>query len=265
MGLFDGASDGSVSSTADVARLLDAPVLLVVDASALSDSVAALVHGYATYQPDLRLAGVILNQVGSAGHETLLREALAGSPTPVVGALPRDDAFRWRDRHLGLIPVAEQPGQVGAALDRLADAVAAHVDLDAVMAVAGSAPRRSTSPVPLPPPGPPIRVAVAAGAAFTFTYTDTLDALVAAGAEIIPFDPLAAERLPAAIDGLLIGGGFPEVHGAQLAANVPLLADLRKPGRPTACRHGPSAAGCCFWLARSTGGPSPVSSPRLAP
>jgi cobyrinic acid a,c-diamide synthase len=227
MGLFDGASDGSVSSTADVARLLDAPVLLVVDASALSDSVAALVHGYATYQPDLRLAGVILNQVGSAGHETLLREALAGSPTPVVGALPRDDAFRWRDRHLGLIPVAEQPGQVGAALDRLADAIAVHVDLAAVMAVAESAPRRSTSPVPLPPPGPPIRVAVAAGAAFTFTYTDTLDALVAAGAEIVPFDPLSAERLPAAIDGLLIGGGFPEVHGTQLAANVPLLADLR--------------------------------------
>jgi cobyrinic acid a,c-diamide synthase len=227
MGLFDGASDGTVSSTADVARLLDAPVLLVVDASALSDSVAALVHGYASYRPDLRLAGVILNQVGSAGHETLLREALAGSPTPVLGALPRDDAFRWRDRHLGLIPVAEQPAQVGAALDRLARGVAAHLDLAAVMAAAAAAPRRPTRPVPLPPPGSPFRVAVAGGAAFTFTYTDTLDALVAAGAEIIPFDPLSAESLPPGIDGLLIGGGFPEVHGAQLAANAPLLADLR--------------------------------------
>jgi cobyrinic acid a,c-diamide synthase len=227
-GLFDGASDGSVSSTADVARLLDAPVLLVVDASALSDSVAALVHGYASYQPDLRLAGVILNQVGSAGHETLLREALAGSFAPVLGALPRDDAFRWRDRHLGLIPVAEQPTQVGAALDRLASRVAAHVDLAAVIAAAASAPSRPTSLVPLPTPGPPIRVAVAGGAAFTFTYTDTLDALVAAGTEIIPFDPLTAERLPPSIDGLLIGGGFPEVHGAQLAANAPLLADLRQ-------------------------------------
>jgi cobyrinic acid a,c-diamide synthase len=227
MGLFDGASDGSVSSTADVARLLDAPVLLVVDASALSDSVAALVHGYASYQPGLRLAGVILNQVGSAGHETLLREALAGSPAPVLGALFRDDACRWRDRHLGLIPVAEQPAQVGTALDRLASQVAAHIDLAAVIAVAASAPRMPTNPVPLPPPGPPIRVGVAGGAAFTFTYTDTLDALEAAGAEIIPFDPLAAERLPSGLDGLLIGGGFPEVHGAQLAANAPLLADVR--------------------------------------
>jgi cobyrinic acid a,c-diamide synthase len=227
MGLFDGASDGSVSSTADVARLLNAPVVLVVDASALSDSVAALVHGYASYQPDLRLAGVILNQVGSAGHETLLREALADASTPVLGALPRDDAFRWRDRHLGLIPVAEHPAQVGAALDRLAGRVAAHVDLAAVIAAAASAPRRPTPPVPLPAPGPPIRVAVAGGAAFTFTYTDTIDALVAAGAEIVSFDPLTTERLPPAIDGLLIGGGFPEVHSAQLAANVLLLADLR--------------------------------------
>jgi cobyrinic acid a,c-diamide synthase len=228
MGLFDGASDGTVSSTADVARLLEAPVLLVVDASAMSDSVAALVHGYTTYRPDVRLAAVILNQVGSPGHETLLREALAGGGPPVLGALPRDDALEWRDRHLGLIPVAEQPGAVSAALDRLACTVAAHVDLAAVIALAESAPAVHTSPVPLPPPGPPIRVAVAAGPAFTFTYTDTRDALEAAGAEIVPFDPLAAERLPPGIDGLLIGGGFPEVHSGQLAANTSLLADLRQ-------------------------------------
>jgi cobyrinic acid a,c-diamide synthase len=228
MGLFDGASDGTTSSTADVARLLDAPVVLVVDASALSDSVAALVHGYATYRRDLSLAGVILNQVGSSGHETLLREALAPSRLPVLGALPRDDAFRWRDRHLGLIPVAEQPGDVGAALDRLAEAVSRHVDLRAVMAVAESAPALVTAPVALPRPGPPIQVAVAGGPAFTFTYTDTLDALRAAGAQIIPFDPLSATSLPEGIDGLLIGGGFPEVYVAALAANGSFLDDLHR-------------------------------------
>jgi cobyrinic acid a,c-diamide synthase len=226
MGLFDGASDGTASSTADVARLLGAPIVLVVDASAMSASVAAVVHGFATFQPDLPVAAVILNQVGSPGHEVMLREALAPIGIPVLGALPRDDALRWRDRHLGLIPVAEHPTEVAAALLRLAAVVRAHVDLEALVALARSAPVHRAGAVPLPPPGPAIRVGVAGGAAFTFTYTDTLDALEAAGAEIVPFDPLAAGALPEAIDGLLVGGGFPEVHGGALAANRPLLDDL---------------------------------------
>jgi cobyrinic acid a,c-diamide synthase len=228
MGLFDGASDGTVASTADVARLLDAPVVLVVDASAMSDSVAALVHGFATYQPDLRVAGVILNQVGSPGHETLLREALAASAIPVLGALPRDDALQWRDRHLGLVPVAEQPAQIGAALDRLAHLVSAGVDLAAVMSMAAAASGRMTEPVSLPEPGPAIRVGMASGPAFTFTYTDTREALEAAGAELVAFDPLVAEGLPPGIDGLVLAGGFPEVYAAQLAANASLLTDLRQ-------------------------------------
>jgi len=227
MGLFDGAGDGTVSSTADVARLLDAPVLLVVDASAMSASVAAVVHGFATLQPDVKVAAVVLNRVGSPGHETMLREALTPLGIPVLGALPRHDGLRWRDRHLGLVPVAEEPAQVGAALDRLASTVAAHVDLEAVMALAATAPIRTCGQVPLPSPGPRIRVAVAGGAAFTFTYTDTLDALGAAGAEIVSFDPLTAEALPGDIDGMVIGGGFPEVYATDLAANRPLLDDLR--------------------------------------
>jgi cobyrinic acid a,c-diamide synthase len=226
MGLFDGAADGTASSTADLARLLDAPVLLVVDASAMSGSVAAVVHGFATLEPDLRVAGVVLNQVGSPGHEAMLREALTPLDIPVVGALFRDDSLQWRDRHLGLVPVAERPSEVGAALDRLAGAITDRVDLGAVLKVARSAPAQPTRPVLLPPPGPPIRVAVAGGAAFTFTYTDTLDALQAAGAEIVPFDPLDDPALPPAIDGLLIGGGFPEVFASELAANRTLLADL---------------------------------------
>ena len=226
MGLFDGASDGTASSTADVARLLDAPVVLVVDASAMSGSVAAVVHGYATLRPGLTLSGVVLNQLGSRGHEILLREALAPLGIPVLGAIPRDDALRWRDRHLGLVPVAEQPSVVAASLDRLAEVVASHFDLEALVALARSAPGTLAGPVSLPPPGPPARVGVAAGKAFTFTYADTIDALQAAGADVVPFDPLNDPALPPDIDGLVIGGGFPEVHAAELAANVPLLADL---------------------------------------
>jgi cobyrinic acid a,c-diamide synthase len=226
MGLFDGASDGTPSSTADVARLLDAPVVLVVDASAMSGSVAALVHGYATFDPAVRLGGVVLNQVGSDGHELLLRQALEPLGVPVLGVLRRDEAMRWRDRHLGLVPVAEHPDQISAAVDRLAGRLAAQVDLEAVLRLARSAPPMTTGPVPLPPPGPEVVVGVAGGAAFTFTYTDTVDALEAAGATVIAFDPLHEDRLPDGLDGLIIGGGFPEVHAAALSANEPLMAAI---------------------------------------
>jgi cobyrinic acid a,c-diamide synthase len=242
MGLFDGANDGAPSSTADIARLLQAPVLLVVDASALAGSVAALVSGYAGFAPDVRVAGVVLNRVGSDGHEILLREALAPLGIPVVGALRRDDALTWRDRHLGLVPVAESPAAVGAALDRLAAAIADQLDLAAVMAIAQAAPDLAGGDVVLPPrvvpaADGPVPIAVAAGAAFTFTYQDTLDALVATGAEPVPFDPRTDLALPDGVAGLIAGGGFPEVHAGDLAANEPLLADLR--------RH--AAAGLPMW------------------
>ena len=251
MGLFDGAADGSPSSTADVARLLDAPVILVVDASGMSRSVAAVVHGFRTWDPTLRIAGVILNRVGSDVHEAMLREAL-DSDLPVLGVLRRDDRFTWRDRHLGLVPVAERRPEVAQALDTLAAAVAESVDLDAVVRLAASAPARATAPVALPPPGPPVRIAVAAGHAFTFTYTDTLDALAAGGAEIVPFDPCTAAALPPDLDGLLAGGGFPEVYAAELAANRPLLDDVAAAmgrGLPTWAE-----CGGLLWLAGSLDG-----------
>jgi cobyrinic acid a,c-diamide synthase len=256
MGLFDGAADGTASSTADVARVLEAPVVLVVDAGAMSGSVAALVHGFASFDPGVAVAGVVLNRVGSDGHEQLLRDALAPLGVPVLGALRRDDRLTWRDRHLGLVPVAERPDDVAAALDHLADAVAERVDLDAVVRLARTAPARPAGAVPLPPrvvpPGTTVRVAVAAGPAFTFTYADTLDALAAAGAEVVPFDPARDPALPEATAGLVAGGGFPEAHAAALAANAPLLAEVRARvagGLPTWAE-----CGGLLWLCRTLDG-----------
>lgn len=252
MGLFDGAADGRPSSTADLARLLAAPVLLVVDAASLSGSVAALVHGFVTFDPTVAVGGVILNRVGSEAHEVQLREALAPSGVPVLGVLRRDRRFSWRDRHLGLVPVAEQPAQVAASLEVLGAAVAAGVDLAAVLALAASAPERAAGPLALPPPGPNLRVAVASGAAFTFTYQDTLDALAAGGAEVVPFDPRTARALPPAIDGLIVGGGFPEAFVDELADNAPLLADVA--GRVGAGLVTWAECGGLLWLAHELDG-----------
>jgi cobyrinic acid a,c-diamide synthase len=256
MGLFDGAGDGEPASTADVAKLLDAPVLLVVDASALSGSVAALVAGYAHFDPDVRVGGVVLNRVGSDGHEILLREALAPLGIPVVGALRRDDQLTWRDRHLGLVPVVERAGEVGRALDRLATAIDERIDLEAVLGLAREATPLAVGSVALPgrvgPEGTTVPVAVAAGAAFSFTYADTLDALVAAGIEPMAFDPRHDPALPDGACGLLAGGGFPEVHGEDLSANHHLLDQLRQlagAGLPIWAE-----CGGLLWLCRSLDG-----------
>ena len=229
MGLFDGAADGSPSSTADIAVLLAAPVVLVVDCSSQAASVAAMVHGFATFDPRVRLAGVILNQLASDSHESMVRAAMAAAPdpVPVLGALHRDERVSWRDRHLGLVPVAERPDEVAAALAALADLVAATCDLDALLDVARSAEPMAVEPVPMPQPAGSARIAVAGGKAFTFSYPDNVEALQAAGAEIVPFDPLVDEALPPDIGALVIGGGFPEVMAEQLGGNDRLRADVR--------------------------------------
>ena len=226
MGLFDGAADGTPSSTADVAELLDAPVVLVVDASGLSQSIAAVVHGFATLDRRARVAGVICNRVGSARHVEMLRDALAPLGVPLLGTLRRDDAFTWRDRHLGLVPVVEDPDAVRGALDRLADAIERDCDLAALARLADAAPARPVDEPPLPEPVASVRVAVAAGRAFSFLYQDNVEALAAAGAELVPFDPCQDRQLPPDCRGLVAGGGFPEVYGAELADNTPLLADV---------------------------------------
>ncbi len=254
MGLFDGAADGTPSSTAEVAVALDAPVLLVVDCASQAGSVAALVHGFATFDPRVQLAGVVLNRLASDSHESMVRAALASMdrPVPVVGALRRDASLSWRDRHLGLIPVAEHPDEVGVALDALADLIAARCDLDQIVAIAQTAPERDAGPVPAPRRVGSARIAVAGGKAFTFQYPDNLEALEAAGAEIVPFDPLVDPALPDGIDGLVIGGGFPEVMAGSLRANEPLRHDVAE--RVAGGLVTWAECGGLLWLARSLDG-----------
>ncbi|MEU9209609.1 cobyrinate a,c-diamide synthase [Streptomyces sp. NPDC048415] len=270
MGLFDGAAgQGELASTAHVAKLLRAPVVLVVDASSQSRSVAALVHGFASWDPEVRVAGVILNKVGSERHEVMLREALDASGVPVLGVLRRAEQVQTPSRHLGLVPVAERRAEAVDAVAAMASRVREGCDLDGLLALARSAPALSgagwsaaeavldSPPPPLPDPElggcapePPVAprarpqtpdglrvVALAGGPAFTFSYAEHAELLAAAGAEVVSFDPLRDERLPDGTGGVVIGGGFPEVYAAELSANEPLrkaVAELALGGAPVA-------------------------------
>lgn len=233
MGLFDGRGATGEGSTAHVARLLAAPVVLVVDAAAQSRSVAALVHGFTSFDTRLDIAGVVLNRVGSPRHEDILRTALASSGVPVVGALPRDAGVGVPSRHLGLVPVQERPAAADNVVAALAAVVERCCDVDAIVRIASAAPPLTASPwspgdaVGEPVGGSPT-IAVAAGAAFTFSYTETTELLVAGGADVVAFDPLRDERLPDGARALLLGGGFPEVHAAQLSDNEALRRDVRR-------------------------------------
>jgi cobyrinic acid a,c-diamide synthase len=231
--MYDGRGSGDEASTAHVARLLDAPVLLVADATAASRSVAAEVHGFATFDPTVRIAGVVLNGLGSSDHEALVREALEPLGIPVVGALHRRDALTAPSRHLGLIPAAERSADARRTVTELGDAVAASVDLDAVLALAAGAPPLTvTAWDPLGAVGRVVegrpRIAVSGGPAFTFVYTEHRELLEAAGAEVVVVDPLIDEALPEATSGVYLGGGFPEVHAERLGGNTGLAGDLRR-------------------------------------
>lgn len=240
MGMFDGAAgEGELASTAQVAKLLRAPVVLVVDASSQSRSVAALVHGFASFDPEVRVAGVILNKVASDRHEELLREALDQAGVPVLGALRRAPQVDTPSRHLGLVPVAERQAAAVEAVAAMAAQVERGCDLEALMGLA-----RGAGALPCAPWEPPRTtvqtravVAVAGGSAFTFSYAEHAELLTAAGAEVVPFDPLRDEQLPDGTSGLVIGGGFPEVYAAELSANEPLrkaVTALAESGAPVA-------------------------------
>uniref|UniRef100_UPI003519984F cobyrinate a,c-diamide synthase n=1 Tax=Streptomyces calvus TaxID=67282 RepID=UPI003519984F len=240
MGLYDGAAgEGELASTAHVAKLLRAPVVLVVDAAKQSRSVAALVHGFASFDPQVRVAGVILNKVGSDRHEELLREALDSAGMPVLGVLRRAPQVNTPSRHLGLVPVAERRDQALEAVAAMAAQVSAGCDLDALVALARSAGAvaQTAWEAPVHPSGRRPVVAVAGGPAFTFSYAEHSELLTAAGAEVVAFDPLRDEELPEGTRGLVVGGGFPEVYAAELSANEPLrkaVADLAAGGAPVA-------------------------------
>jgi cobyrinic acid a,c-diamide synthase len=231
-GLYDGLDLHGSNSNAALAALLGAPVVLVIDARGMTRGIAPLILGYQAFDQNIHIAGVILNQLGGSRHEAKLRAVIAHyTGVPVLGAVQHDERMTIVERHLGLVPSNEAQA-AHASVDGIAALITAQVDLDRLLAVARGAP-----PCPGPvdardaaaarPAGPPVRVAIARDAAFGFYYPGDLEALGAAGAELIAFDALRDKRLPQ-VDGLFIGGGFPETHMDALAANAALRADVRR-------------------------------------
>ncbi|MFN8076220.1 MAG: cobyrinate a,c-diamide synthase [Kineosporiaceae bacterium] len=247
MGLHDGAvGHRDLASTAHVARLLQAPVLLVLDTTAQGRSAAAIVLGMQAFDPRVRIGGVVLNRVGSPRHESLLREALAEVGVPVLGVVPRSAAVATPSRHLGLVPVAERSVESLATVAELARLVEETVDLDAVLDLAATAPPLACAAWDAAaevggPVAAGVRVAVAAGRAFTFSYAETAELLAAAGADVVGFDPVTDPALPVGTRAVVLGGGFPELHVEALAANAGLRADL-------AAFDGPVLAECAGLL-----------------
>ena len=228
-GLFDSLDDEGKGSTAALARLLRAPILLVVDAARMGRSVAALVEGYQYFEPDTNIAGVILNNAAHARHAAKLQSAIeAHCGIPVLGILPRDATLAIADRHLGLIPRGEYDARARAPLEAMRRAAEEFFDLDAILGIAHTAPPFDHHP--LSPPGKGwgggVRIGIIRDAAFTFYYPENLEALQAAGAELVFIDALRDPGLPG-VDALYIGGGFPEVFAVELEANASLRADLR--------------------------------------
>jgi cobyrinic acid a,c-diamide synthase len=231
MGLFDGrlGTDG-FASTAHIAALTATPVVLVLDVARQSRTAAAVAAGLASFDPAVHVAGVVLNRAGSARNDAEITRALDRAGLPVFGTLPRDEAISAPSRHLGLVPAGERAASA-AMIARLGELVARHLDLDALLAVARNAPALDARPwdpraeVRAAGPSRPV-VAMAGGRAFTFRYAETEELLQAAGCEVVTFDPAADAALPAGTQGVYLGGGFPEVYAAELAANRSLLRDL---------------------------------------
>jgi cobyrinic acid a,c-diamide synthase len=229
MGLFDGvpAESGRSGASADVAAALGMPVLLVLDVSGQAQSAAAVVKGCASYDARLSVAGVIVNRLGSERHRRLVVEAIEAIGIPVVGSLPRNDKVALPERHLGLVQAGETEA-LEARLETIADFVEAHVECDRVLALAGELdwPSPTRAPAALRPPGQ--RIALARDAAFSFIYPHLLQGWRAAGAEIVPFSPLADEPPPDDCDLAWLPGGYPELHAARLAAASRFREGLRR-------------------------------------
>ncbi|MBR2214140.1 MAG: cobyrinate a,c-diamide synthase [Selenomonadaceae bacterium] len=228
MGLYDGGLKG-VSSTAEIAKLLHAPILLVLDVKSMGASAAAVALGFCNYDPEVNIAGVLLNRVGSLSHAAMIREALASLPVklPIYGILSRNEELTLPERHLGLIPTAEMADEAVKVLDRLTAAVEARVNIEAVLKLARSAPLfvEETPPPVAAHDGEKVRIAVAQDEAFSFYYPSSLKVLASLGAEIIPFSPLHDTFLPEA-DGLILGGGFPEMYAKRLFRNTAMRVSI---------------------------------------
>ena len=248
-GLYDGLDLDGSNSNAALAGLLGAPVVLVIDARGMTRGIAPLILGYQAFDEDVNIAGVILNKIGGSRHEGKLRAIIEHyTDIPVIGAVHTERDLEISERHLGLIP-SNESAEAAAKLESLAEAMARQVDLDALLAVAGTATPMEAAPAPRPAAATrDLRIGIAKDSAFGFYYAGDLEALEAAGAELVPVDMIRDASLPA-LDGLFIGGGFPETHMEHLQANASLRAEVKSAiegGLPTYAE-----CGGLMYLARS--------------
>lgn len=235
MGLFDGVSgQGDKGSSAEIAKLLSLPVILVLDASKSARSIAAVVRGFEVFDPMLRFAGLVLNGVAGESHFRLLEEAIAStSPTPLLGWLAREESVRIPERHLGL-HTAQEETDLGERTRAFAALGEKHLALDRLLKPEYDLPLQPQN-ARKPSLTPRISIGVAQDQAFCFYYQDNLDLLRQAGAKIVPFSPLHDSQLPPGLDALYLGGGYPELHAERLSLNISLAADVRAfadAGRP---------------------------------
>ena len=228
-GLYDGLDLEGSNSNAALARLTQTPVILVIDVQGMTRGIAPLVLGYQAFEPELNIAGIILNQVRGQRHESKLQAVLEHyTDVPVIGAVFHDPDMVIHERHLGLVPSNEST-EAQQRIDIIGERIAAQVDLDRLQGIAATAPALAPATLDLPPARPDrdVTLAIARDAAFGFYYPDDLEALQAAGARLAPFSPLADARLPDC-DGLFLGGGFPETHLRQLEANTAMRQAIRR-------------------------------------
>ncbi|MHB1418418.1 MAG: cobyrinate a,c-diamide synthase [Bacillota bacterium] len=252
MGLFDGVRDrGELGSTAQVAKALLAPVILMINARGIARSAAAVVCGFRDFDPAVNIAGVVFNNVGSSNHADFLRHVAEEVGVPVIGCLPRRDEFQLPERHLGLTPSGETKG-LSRTITNWAGLITEYLDLDLIQEIALKAPALKPLADDIPAPvetADKVPIALARDHAFNFYYQDALDTLEEMGAKLVPFSPLQDRKMPQGVGGLFLGGGFPELYLDQLSANNQLAAEIR--GRALEGMPIYAECGGLMYLARS--------------
>ena len=226
MGLYDGGKNG-VSSTAEIAKILETPVILVIDAKSMGVSAAAIALGFREYDKDINLAGIILNRIGSENHKNMIESALEEINIKCLGAIRRDDSLKTPERHLGLLPTSEN--ETNELINNISSAVNSQINIESLIDIANSTVtnKKSYTHYQLQIKNYKLKIAVANDEAFNFYYPESLKVLEDLGAEIIKFSPLHDEKFPK-VDGLIIGGGFPEMFAAQLEDNIKMRESIKK-------------------------------------